>query len=43
MDHTGKEKPAGVSLRGGVSGFGLFSVTSEGGDDEKQGEKQAEG
>ena len=41
MGLYGKENPVGVSLRGVVSGLDLFSVTSEGGDDEKQGEQQA--
>jgi len=30
MDHTGKENPAGLNLRGVVMGFGLFSVAGKG-------------
>ena len=37
------KNPAGLNLRGVVMGSGLFSVTSKGGENEKEGEQQAEG
>jgi hypothetical protein len=39
----GKEKPVGVSLRGVAGVIGLLTVARNGTDDQKQGEKQAEG
>jgi len=38
-----KKNPAGVNLRGVVMDSGLFSVTSKGGENEKDGEQQTEG
>ena len=43
MDHTGNKNPAGVSLRGVVSGLGLLIVPGKGTDDQKEGEKQTQG
>ena len=37
------KNPAGVNLRGGVGVIGLPSVTGKGGQDEKEGEQQAQG
>jgi hypothetical protein len=37
------KNPAGVNLRGRVMGFGLLTVSGEGGENEEEGEKQAKG
>ena len=38
-----KKNPAGLNLRGVVNGLGLFSVTSKGGENEKEGEQETQG
>ena len=43
MDHTGKEKPVGVSLRAVVMSFGLLTVTGKGGEDKQESEQETQG
>jgi hypothetical protein len=38
-----KKNPAGLNLRGGVSGLGLSTVARKGAENEKEGEQQAQG